>query len=60
MYYKLELTPDGLINVLDYVDKKQDDEFIYATESELNELKKSKVVSYLDSLQGSMLDNHKR
>ena len=43
LYYKLELTPDDMIRVLDIV---QDDEFIYATSEEFKKLKTNRVIDY--------------
>ncbi len=54
LYYKLELTPSNIINVIDVVEEKRDDEFIYATEDEFKMLKQSRVVNYLDELQGGV------
>lgn len=46
LYYKLELTADDMIRVLDIVEEKLDDEFIYATSDEFKKLKQSKVIDY--------------
>ena len=46
LYYKLELTPDNMIRVLDIVEEKQDDEFIYATSDEFKKLKQNRVIDY--------------
>lgn len=46
MFYKLELTRDDKIIVLDVVEDKQDDEFIYATPDEFKKLKQSRVIDY--------------
>ena len=46
LYYKLELTADDMIRVLDIVEEKQDDEFIYATEDEFKKLKQGCVIDY--------------
>lgn len=46
LYYKLELTTDNMIRVLDIVEEKQNDEFIYATSDEFKKLKQSKVIDY--------------
>lgn len=46
LYYKLELTPNNMIRVLDIVEEKQDDEFIYATSDEFKKLKQSRVIDY--------------
>ena len=46
LYYKLELTADDMIRVLDIVEEKQDDEFIYATEDEFKRLKQGRVIDY--------------
>lgn len=46
LYYKLELTADDMIRVLDIVEEKQDDEFIYATGDEFKKLRQSRVVDY--------------
>jgi hypothetical protein len=40
------LTSDNKIIVLDVVEEKQDDEFIYATKEEFKKLKQSRVVDY--------------
>ena len=60
LYYKLELTDDNMINVLDIVEDKQNDEFIYATPEEFKMLKLGRVVSYLDSLSGGVFDSFRR
>lgn len=46
LYYKLELTTDDMIRVLDIVEEKQDDEFIYATEDEFKKLKAGRIIDY--------------
>lgn len=46
LYYKLELTPENMIRVLDIVEEKQDDEFIYATSDEFKKLKADRVIDY--------------
>ena len=46
LYYKLELTTDNMIRVLDIVEEKQDDEFIYATGDEFKKLKQNNVIDY--------------
>lgn len=46
LYYKLELTPDDMIRVLDIVEEKQDDEFIYATSEEFKKLKAGRIIDY--------------
>jgi len=46
LYYKLELTADDMIRVLDIVEEKHDDEFIYATGDEFKKLRQSRVVDY--------------
>ena len=46
LYYKLELTTDDMIRVLDIVEEKQDDEFIYATSDEYKKLKTGRVIDY--------------
>lgn len=46
LYLKLMLTSDNKIIVLDVVEEKQDDEFIYATKEEFKKLKQSRVVDY--------------
>ena len=46
LYYKLELTPDDMIRVLDIVEEKQEDEFIYATSDEFKKLKTNRVIDY--------------
>lgn len=46
LYYKLELTTDDMIRVLDIVEEKQDDEFIYATGDEFKKLKQGRVIDY--------------
>lgn len=46
LYLKLMLTSDNKIVVLDVVEEKQDDEFIYATKEEFKKLKQSRVVDY--------------
>lgn len=46
LYYKLELTTDDMIRVLDIVEEKQDDEFIYATSDEFKKLKTGRVIDY--------------
>lgn len=46
LYYKLELTTDDMIRVLDIVEEKRDDEFIYATGDEFKKLRQSRVVDY--------------
>lgn len=46
LYYKLELTTDDMIRVLDIVEDKQDDEFIYATSDEFKKLKTGRVIDY--------------
>lgn len=46
LYYKLELTTDDMIRVLDIVEEKQDDEFIYATEDEFKKLKVGRIIDY--------------
>lgn len=46
LYYKLELTADDMIRVLDIVEDKQDDEFIYATSDEFKKLKAGRVIDY--------------
>lgn len=46
LYYKLELTSDNKIIVLDVVEEKQDDEFIYATQEEFKKLKQSRIIDY--------------
>lgn len=51
MYYKLELQTDGRIKVLDIVEEKRPDGFIYATENEFKKLNKSFVDSYADEVE---------
>lgn len=46
LYYKLELTTDNMIRVLDIVEEKQNDEFIYATSDEFRKLRQSRVIDY--------------
>lgn len=46
LYYKLELTTDDMIRVLDIVEEKRDDEFIYATGEEFKKLKTGRVIDY--------------
>lgn len=46
LYYKLELTADDMIRVLDIVEEKRDDEFIYATSEEFEKLKTDRVIDY--------------
>lgn len=46
LYYKLELTTDDMIRVLDIVEEKRDDEFIYATSDEFRKLRQSRVIDY--------------
>lgn len=60
LYYKLELTPSNMINVLDIVEDKNDDEFIYATPEEFKLLKQNRVINYLDDLQGGAFGSFNR
>ena len=60
LYYKLELTPSNMINVLDIVEDKNDDEFIYATPEEFKLLKQKRVINYLDDLQGGSFGSFNR
>ena len=46
LYYKLELTKDDKILVLDMTEEKYDDEFIYATPEEFKKLKQERVIDY--------------
>jgi len=46
LYYKLELTKDDRILVLDMTEEKYDDEFIYATPEEFKKLNQSRVIDY--------------
>ncbi len=38
MYFKMKLVNDNMLEVLDYVEDKKDDEYIYATKEELNKI----------------------
>lgn len=60
LYYKLELTPSNMINVLDVVEEKRDDEFIYATEDEFKLLKQNRVINYIDDLSGGAFGSFHR
>ena len=63
LYYKLELTADNMIRVLDIVEEKQDDEFIYATSDEFKKLKQDCVIDYniyvFNSFNRNYLDTEK-
>ncbi|MCM1324188.1 MAG: hypothetical protein NC218_08495 [Acetobacter sp.] len=60
LFYKLELTPSNMINVIDIVEEKRDDEFIYATEEEFKKLKQSRVINYIDDLSGGAFGSFHR
>lgn len=51
MYYKLELQKDGRIKVIDIVEDKKSDGFIYASEKEFNKLNKVYVDNYADEVE---------
>lgn len=50
MLYKIDLLPDGHLEIVDVVEEKplRDDGFIYATEKELNKIDPMFVVNQLD------------
>lgn len=61
LYYKLEILPEtDLINVLDIVEEKKDDGYIYATSDEFKLLKQKNIVNYLDDLRGGVFGNFNR
>ncbi|MCM1324107.1 MAG: hypothetical protein NC218_08090 [Acetobacter sp.] len=49
MYYKLDLLPDGRLEVVDMVEeKKNNDGFLYATQEEYDRLEPSNIINQLD------------
>ena len=51
MYYKLTLKDDGTLELLDVVDKRKADGFIYATEKEYKKLNPDYVQDYSKDLE---------
>lgn len=49
MYYKLDLLPSGELEIIDRVEDKASDGFIYATEDEINKINPKMLKDYLDS-----------
>lgn len=51
MYYKLEyIKSEDMLNLVDIVEDKKDDEYIYATEEEFHRLKPDMVINYMSLL----------
>lgn len=50
MYYKLELQSDGIIKVIDIVDKRKSDGYLYATEKEFEKLNKNYIDNYAEGV----------
>lgn len=51
MFYKLEyIKSEDMFNVIDVVEKKVNDQYIYATQEELERLKPSVVINYMSLL----------
>lgn len=51
MYYKLELLSNGTIKVVDIVNERKPDGYLYATEKEFKKLNKNYVDNYADGVE---------
>lgn len=51
MYYKLKLQNDGRIKIVDIVDDKKPDGYIYATDEEFKKLNKAYIDDYANEVE---------
>lgn len=51
MYYKIDVMPDGTLEIVDRVEEKKPDGFIYATENDLKKINHKFVKDYSEGIE---------
>lgn len=49
MFYKLDVMPDGTLEIIDRVEEKRPDGFIYATEDDIKKINPKFLKDYIDN-----------
>lgn len=57
MFYKLEyIKSEDMLNLVDIVEDRKDDDFIYATQAEFDRLKPNMIINYMSYLNMDRMD----